>query len=603
MQPILDSWTILATALFSLLFISILILAVTARRGRTELLVWNVGNLGILGALATAVFRETLPPPLFVFLFDGCMLLAFCGIVLASVVLLAGRPLWWGFAASSTLTLACVVILSFLPDSAPTRASIISLFAALLFAWGAQRLRVLARLARLRSAPNVLAAIYLLAALFFFARALYYGFFAKAGSFQDLSLYSGRSQLIVLIFFVCCNFSLLVLFMTCLEREIAGKVFELGESRNDLQILYDAFAETAGSIELEELIPRMLDLLYHRLKTDTVAIYLLAPGGEELLLVAQRGFDAESLHALTKPQKGSGVAWKAVEERHSVTSLLADYPESIAKEALLKMELGITGGFPIATRGEALGALTVGYKQASDLDASRITLLETLCLQFGSVLRAATLHNELDRANTRLDNLASTDALTGLANRRAAIRALDIELARAKRNSSDVAVIMCDIDFFKDFNDHHGHDCGDYVLAKTAGVFQDAVRATDLAARWGGEEFLVVLGSAERSGVLALAERLRSRVEDALWEFAGKRLSVTMTLGVAIGSPEGGGEALISAADEALYAGKRAGRNRVSVAGGETLPDALPEPQLADFEGPSEASEAEGILDLLPLED
>ena len=124
---------------------------------------------------------------------------------------------------------------------------------------------------------------------------------------------------------------------------------------------------------------------------------------------------------------------------------------------------------------------------------------------------------------------------------------------------------MCDIDRFKLFDDTHGHDCGDYVLANTATLIMESVRATDLAARWGGEEFLVILGQGEEPGIAALAERIRHRVEAAVWEYAGKCLSVTVTLGVAICPPLTDREAVISLADAVMYEGKHSGRNRVTV--------------------------------------
>jgi diguanylate cyclase (GGDEF)-like protein len=407
------------------------------------------------------------------------------------------------------------------------------------------------------------------------------------------------SSLFLVIFLAALNFALLVIFMTRLEREITGKVTELGESRNELQILYDAFSETVGSIDLEELLPRIIDLVHHRLRADMVAIYLREPGEESIVLVAQRGLDAKGIDVLMRPQVERSASWRAFHDRRSAIWRIEDYKEGAVKEVLEEHGIAIVGSFPLAARGESLGALTLGYRDAGLLDDSRIALLETLTLQLGAIVRSAALHDQLDRANARLDNLASTDTLTGLANRRAAMRALDREVARAKRFAGMLAVIMCDIDHFKEFNDTYGHDCGDYVLANLAQIFTDTVRSTDLASRWGGEEFLIVLGSASPEGALGFAERLRAKVELAVWDFGGKRLSVTITLGVAISTPEAGGEAAISLADAALYEGKRAGRNRVVLRDSEETPIPHLEPDLADLEGGPRRDEDE-IADLLP---
>ncbi|MDA8411886.1 MAG: sensor domain-containing diguanylate cyclase, partial [Treponema sp.] len=267
------------------------------------------------------------------------------------------------------------------------------------------------------------------------------------------------------------------------------------------------------------------------------------------------------------------------------------------KDALQELGLASFAAFPIVDRGQSLGSLGVAFKDETALDEARSSLFETMARQLGSIVRAAMLHAELERANARLDILASTDALTHLPNRRTALRVLEREISRAKRLGSKISVIMCDIDHFKLFNDRHGHDCGDYVLVQTATLIADSLRSTDLASRWGGEEFLLILGNADPEGVVGLAERIRKRVQAAVMEYEGLRLSVTITLGVAISSPDLGGDAVIAKADEALYEGKRLGRNRVGVAVDRDLSS------LEIGKGFRSPQGEEEPLDLLPGED
>lgn len=165
-----------------------------------------------------------------------------------------------------------------------------------------------------------------------------------------------------------------------------------------------------------------------------------------------------------------------------------------------------------------------------------------------------------------LEHLASTDALTGLANRRTLMLRAEQELARAKRYGSELSLLMADIDFFKKVNDTYGHQAGDIVLKKLAGVFLLVLRDIDFAARFGGEEFVVLLPETNAENALKTAERLRAAVNDIqvpLQQWG--MVKFTISVGVASYSASGNDsvEKLIFAADKALYAAKETGRNKV----------------------------------------
>jgi two-component system cell cycle response regulator len=164
----------------------------------------------------------------------------------------------------------------------------------------------------------------------------------------------------------------------------------------------------------------------------------------------------------------------------------------------------------------------------------------------------------------RLERLALTDGLTQMHNRRHfQIRLVD-EFRRAQRYDNSLALILADLDHFKTVNDTAGHVAGDAVLRKVAGCFQACIRDTDTAARWGGEEFAVVLPQTHLAGALTVAERIRRDVA-ALKLEAGNALLVTVSLGVSSypAAHVHTTEELVRAADEALYRAKREGRNRV----------------------------------------
>jgi diguanylate cyclase (GGDEF)-like protein len=164
-----------------------------------------------------------------------------------------------------------------------------------------------------------------------------------------------------------------------------------------------------------------------------------------------------------------------------------------------------------------------------------------------------------------LAELARRDPLTGLANRRAFEEALRREVARARRAGAALAVAALDVDHFKRVNDAHGHPAGDAVLAAVAARAAAALRAGDLLARVGGEEFAALLPGAGLPAAVEVAERIRAALAAAPVEASGQALRVTVSLGCAALAPEDADEAaLLARADARLYDAKRSGRDRVA---------------------------------------
>jgi diguanylate cyclase (GGDEF)-like protein len=165
----------------------------------------------------------------------------------------------------------------------------------------------------------------------------------------------------------------------------------------------------------------------------------------------------------------------------------------------------------------------------------------------------------------RVASQASTDSLTGLANRWAFDEELALEWHRAERVGNPLGLVLFDIDDFKAVNDQHGHQIGDEVLRRVGRVIADNVRHVDLAARYGGEEFAVVVPETDLAGALGLAERLRTALASQQVDLPdGRLLSVTASFGVAVKGELTSGEQLIAIADEALYEAKRNGKNCVA---------------------------------------
>jgi diguanylate cyclase (GGDEF)-like protein len=171
----------------------------------------------------------------------------------------------------------------------------------------------------------------------------------------------------------------------------------------------------------------------------------------------------------------------------------------------------------------------------------------------------AIMNEELSRMYEEAKDLSLKDPLTGLANRRMMEIEFDRNMARVKRYGSPLSIIMMDIDYFKRYNDTHGHPAGDRLLAEVAGIVKEELREVDLAARYGGEEFIFFLPDIELEGAVAVAERIRKAVQDGS--------AITVSLGVAsYHDGVGGKDELVKNVDSALYQAKEKGRNRVEAA-------------------------------------
>lgn len=173
---------------------------------------------------------------------------------------------------------------------------------------------------------------------------------------------------------------------------------------------------------------------------------------------------------------------------------------------------------------------------------------------------------EQKRVEAMLLEMATKDALTGVLNRRRFFEVAEEELARSSRYGSSMAVALLDLDHFKSINDRFGHLMGDEALRTTARVLSSVMRRPDHVARYGGEEFALLFPETSRSGVVSLAERIRSAIEETELMHQGARVPLTASIGVAVRRP---GESLVGVlgrADRALYRAKERGRNRVEVA-------------------------------------
>jgi diguanylate cyclase (GGDEF)-like protein len=212
---------------------------------------------------------------------------------------------------------------------------------------------------------------------------------------------------------------------------------------------------------------------------------------------------------------------------------------------------------PLQAGNISFGSLMLFGDKFAEED--RMTLV-SLASHAVVALDNARLHRIVERQ-------ALVDGLTGLANRRQCEEALATELARVERFGGPLAVVVADLDWFKDVNDRYGHPAGDVVLREFANLLQETLRDVDLAGRWGGEEFLLILPGTDLAGGVQVAERIRVALAGRMvLSVDGTPIPVTASFGVAATPPATTASELFAAADAAMYEAKKAGRNQVQTA-------------------------------------
>ncbi len=215
-----------------------------------------------------------------------------------------------------------------------------------------------------------------------------------------------------------------------------------------------------------------------------------------------------------------------------------------------------TGGVDFVTKPFNSTILEARMKTHLELKLSRDDLKD-------NISQLEVLNKKLEEEKDRSEWLATRDYLTGLYNRRFMMERIKIEKSRSKRNSFPMGLLMADIDGFKNFNDKYGHDCGDIVLKAVSKVMSESVRDQDSVGRWGGEEFIFLLPETDVNGTVTVGEKIRKAVENLNVEYNEEDLNVTITIGAYIFDVDVEIEESIRRVDEALYKGKRNGKNRV----------------------------------------
>jgi len=325
-----------------------------------------------------------------------------------------------------------------------------------------------------------------------------------------------------------------------------------------LEALHQISQLASEADSLGVTLNQMLDIAQETVPEAECAILLLDPQSNVLTLAAGEGYQASARYLEIPVGRGVTGRCAATGEVQHLRDLRS--PEAghyIPGIPGARCELAL----PMVAEGRTIGVLNA---EATELDAFGSQEIQTLTLlaqQAAAVIRGGQLLDETRR-------LAITDGLTGLHNRRHFMRQLEENVLRATRYQETMALVMLDLDFFKEVNDRFGHQVGDRVLELIAVALKESVRDSDRAARLGGEEFALLLLRCDRELAIAIAERVRDRIRDLTVEdVPDADVDLSASVGIAFFPEDGDSpKALMRAADDALYTAKRSGRDRVVLA-------------------------------------
>jgi diguanylate cyclase (GGDEF)-like protein len=332
---------------------------------------------------------------------------------------------------------------------------------------------------------------------------------------------------------------------------------EVGRYTKQLEALFNIGATVSRTLNLEELLDNVLDTVLMVMGVEVGGIFLLDQQTSKLLLRAHRGMSPEFIRKVEVVSIGDG----GQVAKSGKPILAEDVSASSKLSRMRKMGDGIQSfaAVPIMVKEKILAVMGVGSREYRKFPDWETLMLDTIANQIGMAIENAQLYEHALE-------LAFTDGLTGLYNRRYIMEQIEREFIRAQRSKATLSLVMVDLDGLKAINDRFGHHVGDIFLKEVARVVKVNTRASDVAARWGGDEFMLLAPGTDSRSASKIAERIRAQVERYKIQLEGDEVGITISAGI-VSYPAHASvvEELLKKVDEAMYNAKRGGKNQSSV--------------------------------------
>ena len=341
---------------------------------------------------------------------------------------------------------------------------------------------------------------------------------------------------------------------TSLEKEYLAD--QLKKREQELSIINRLAGVISSSLNIQEVYDAFVRELKQVVEADFTAIALV---GENEIYFSAISTDVGSAWQTGQkiPISDTAIEWVFINKRPYYEKDLCKNRQFRNGEEFINRGIQSLSYLPLINKGEVIGVLMLGSKKPEAYSSEQITLLERLSAQI-----AAPIENS--RLYAKAEAIARVDAITGLFNRRHFDERLREEIIRHTNYGDTFSLILMDMDNFKKYNDTFGHMAGDRILVLAARLIEGSIRSTDIAFRYGGDEFVIILPNASTLDAFSVAERIREKI---LCEMSIKQLDLSVSIGVASWPGDGSTlDELCYAADMALYYAKHTGQNRTSIA-------------------------------------
>ncbi|MDR5693748.1 MAG: GAF domain-containing protein [Armatimonadota bacterium] len=336
---------------------------------------------------------------------------------------------------------------------------------------------------------------------------------------------------------------------------------EVRLSRDELEALHEATKVIGTSLALREVLNTIVSTVCRAFHYDLGAILLVDELAGELVLEASYGYGKEVVGYRQAIGRGI-VGWVAHTGQPYISGDVLRDPYYVTLEEGTRSEIAV----PLILEGKVIGVFNIESRRPRAFGERDLRILTSLASYATIAIENARLYEETKR-------LAITDGLTGLYNHRFLHEAFERELEQARRYRLPLSLILVEVDRFKTFNDTYGHLCGDEILKTVANLLRRNSRSADIVARYGGDEFVLLLPHTTKRDAHEIAERIRRSIAHYPIPIRERFVTATVSVGVAA-FPEDGrtAETLVEAADKAMYIAKHMGGNRVAVAQKEMGP-------------------------------